>query len=76
MSKLTAADRRAMPNTQFALQGKRFPINDAVHQRMAISGATRAEHAGSISAATADRIKGEARAKLHPAKPKTRLGKI
>ena len=64
MANLTPDKRAGMPNSQFALPGKRFPLNDANHQRLAIGGATRAQHAGNISAATADRIKAEARAKL------------
>ena len=65
MTVLTAAKRKKMPKSAFGIPGKRaFPMNDPVHQRMAISGATRAEHAGHISASTADRIKAEARAKL------------
>ena len=39
-------------------------MNDKTHQRLAISGATRSERAGNISASTAARIKAEARAKL------------
>lgn len=53
-----------MPIWEFAGPGKSFPINDATHARMAISGATRSMHAGNISKATADRIKAKARAKL------------
>lgn len=64
MTVLDADKRRKMPSSAFALSGKRFPMNDAVHQRMAISGATRSERAGNISASTADRIKAEARHKL------------
>lgn len=64
MGVLTAAIRKKMPNKDFALSGKRFPMGDATHQRLAIGGATRAENAGNISASTADRIKAEARAKL------------
>lgn len=41
-----------------------FPIGDETHAKLAISGATRSEHAGNISASTADHIKAEARAKL------------
>lgn len=68
MAKLSAADRRRMPKSQFAGPGKSFPINDKTHARMAISGATRSEHAGNISHATAERIKAAARRKLHPVK--------
>lgn len=64
MVDLTADKRKTMPQSQFALPGKRFPMNDPTHQRLAISGATRSERAGNISASTADRIKSEARAKL------------
>lgn len=63
--KLTTSVRKKMPASSFALPAsKGFPLNDKVHDRMAISGATRSEHAGNISAATAERIKSEARAKL------------
>ena len=65
MATLTAAKRASMPKSDFALpKTKGFPLNDATHQRLAISGATRAERAGNISPATASRIKSEARAKL------------
>lgn len=64
MAILTAAKRKKMPSSSFALSGKRFPMNDPTHQRMAISGATRSEHAGNISHSTAERIKAEARHKL------------
>jgi hypothetical protein len=67
MAKLDAAERRAMPQGEYALPGRRFPLNDATHDRMAISGATRSERAGNISASQADKVKAEARAKLgHP----------
>lgn len=74
MAKLTPTKRNHLSSSQFGRPGKgegpsgkgrgSFPMNDAVHQRMAISGATRSERAGNISAGTADRIKAEARAKL------------
>jgi hypothetical protein len=61
---LDASKRKAMPSSDFALSGKRFPISDPTHARLAIGGATRAEHAGNISASTAAKIKAKARAKL------------
>jgi hypothetical protein len=65
MAKLTAAKRKSMPKKEFALPGKKaFPLNDAKHQRAAISGATRSENAGNISPSTAAKIKAKARAKL------------
>ena len=44
--------------------GKSFPVNDANHARLAISGATRSEHAGNISPEEEARIKAKAREKL------------
>lgn len=64
MAKLTEKDRQAMPKKEFAGPKKSFPINDKVHARMAISGATRSERAGNISMAEAAKIKAEARKKL------------
>ena len=64
MAVLNAADRRGMPSKDFAGPGKSFPISDSNHARMAISGATRSEHAGNISPAEEDRIKAKAREKL------------
>lgn len=64
MSKLTAAQRRKMPQGEFAGPGHSFPINDAKHERLAISGATRAYNAGNISASQEASIKAKARKKL------------
>lgn len=68
MTVLSAARRKAMPQSDFALPGRRFPLSDPTHARLAISGATRAQHAGNISASTAAKIKAKARAKLREAK--------
>lgn len=62
--KLTIKMRKAIPGSEFAGPGRSFPVNDKVHARMAISGATRSEHAGNISAETAHSIKAKARKKL------------
>lgn len=64
MAKLNAAARKRMPGKEFAGPGKSFPINDPTHARMAISGATRSERAGNISAGEAGKIKAKARKKL------------
>ncbi len=53
-----------MPKSQFAGPGKSFPVNDPTHARLAISGATRSQHAGNISSSEAAKIKAKARAKL------------
>jgi hypothetical protein len=62
--KLSAADRKQMPLSQFAGPGRSFPVGDKTHARLAISGATRSQHAGNISASEAASIKAKARAKL------------
>ncbi len=64
MTVLTAEARKHIPSSKFAGPGQTFPVEDAVHQRMAISGATRSEHAGNISPQQAARIKSIARAML------------
>jgi hypothetical protein len=64
MDKLSAGTRNRMPSSQFAGKNKSFPVNDPVHQRMAISGATRSFNAGNISKGTENRIKGKARGLL------------
>ena len=68
MAKLTAKQRSNMSPAQFGLPGGRFPLNDAGHDRAAISGATRSERAGNISPSQAAKVKSEARAKLKKAK--------
>lgn len=64
MSTLNAAARKQMPKSQFAGPGRSFPMNDANHARLAISGATRSYNAGNISKGTEDSIKAKARGKL------------
>jgi hypothetical protein len=64
MTTLTPAKRKIMAKQLFAGPHKSFPINDATHQRLAISGATRSERAGNISASEEASIKAKARAKL------------
>jgi hypothetical protein len=64
MSRLTAAERRKRPARDFAGPDKTFPDYDRKHQRAAISGASRAYHAGHISKATEQRIQARERRKL------------
>lgn len=64
MARLSAGRRARMPKSSFAGPGRSFPINDATHARLAISGATRALNAGNISSSTAASIKAKARDKL------------
>lgn len=64
MAKLSAEDRKKLPAKTFAGPGRSFPIPDASHARAALSGATRALHAGNITAAMAARIRSRANRKL------------
>ncbi|MGY3527270.1 hypothetical protein [Bradyrhizobium sp. USDA 4452] len=64
MAVLTADKRAHMPKREFLGPGRTFPGNDKTHLRMAISGATRSERAGHISAGEAAEIKAKARRKL------------
>lgn len=49
MSGLTAKTRDNMPASKFALSGERFPVEDAKHARLALSGASRSLAVGNIS---------------------------
>lgn len=64
MAKLSSGTRAKMSKSSFAGPGKSFPVNDATHQRMAISGATRSYNAGNISKSTENKIKSKARGLL------------
>lgn len=64
MSKLTAKQRSGLRSSEFALPGRRFPINDKNHARAAISMAPRALRAGHISQSQLRSIDAQARRKL------------
>lgn len=64
MAKLTAKARSKIPAGKFAGPDRSFPMNDKSHARAAISGATRSERAGNISASEESVIKAAARRKL------------
>jgi hypothetical protein len=62
---LTADKRKKLAKALFALPNKRFPLTDKTHDRLAISGATRAYNAGNISEGQEQEVKAKARAKLN-----------
>ena len=64
MVNLTTERRKSISSKEFALPGKRFPLTDPTHQRLAISGATRAERAGNITPGQETSIKRKARSRL------------
>ncbi|GBR02472.1 hypothetical protein [Acetobacter oeni] len=49
MSKLTTAERDALPDDAFALPGRRYPIPDASHARDALARASEFHHRGELS---------------------------
>ena len=53
MSKLNAAKRNALPSRDFAVAGRKFPINDANHARNA------------LARASGTSVEGEVRRKVH-----------
>ena len=64
MAKLTAAARKALPDSAFAGPNRTFPVPDKSHARAAKSGASRAKNVGNIGAATEKKIDAAADRKL------------
>lgn len=64
MATLSIEQRDKLSTSKFAGPGRSFPVNDANHARLAISGATRSEHAGNISPSEEEKIKARARVAL------------
>ena len=49
MSRLTAAERDALPDSAFALPGRRYPIPDDTHARDALARASEMLHRGNLT---------------------------
>lgn len=61
MAKLKAAQRNALPASEFALPGARkYPVNDPGHAVAAKSRATQMVKAGKLSPASASKIRAKA----------------
>lgn len=75
MAKLTTEQRKNLGQDEFALPGKRFPLNDKVHQEKALQLAPRSERAGNITPAQEKSIEAKARAKLRATQRGPRLNK-
>lgn len=60
MAKLDAADRNALPAKDFALPGRRFPVNDRSHAANAKARASQMHKRGLISDKELARINGKA----------------
>jgi hypothetical protein len=64
MTKLTTKSRKALPTKNFALPGKRYPVEDKAHAANAKSRATQQFRAGDLSAEDRAKIDAEADAVL------------
>jgi hypothetical protein len=63
-SKLTTAARKKLPSSDFALPGRRFPVEDKAHARDAKARASQALNAGRLSAADKTKVDHKADAVL------------
>jgi hypothetical protein len=62
--KLSAAQRRALPASDFAGPGRSYPVNDKTHAETAERFAKRAYNKGSMSLGELNRITAKAKRKL------------
>ena len=57
MAKLTAGERKKIPDSKFGLPGERkYPMPDKAHAKSAKSYAAKEEHAGKLSEAAEEKI--------------------
>lgn len=68
MSKLTAKSRDKIPASEFALPGRRYPIEDEAHARNAKARAAQQKKAGRLSAADKAKVDRKANAVLNKKK--------
>ena len=68
MAKLSSAGRKALPNKEFAGQGRSFPIPDRTHAVQAQRMVGRSLKAGNITTSQAASIRAKAKAKLAKSK--------
>ena len=61
MAVLTTEARKRIPTGKFGLSGRRFPLEDAAHQRNAIPRATQSYNKGNISLVEKNRVQSRAR---------------
>jgi len=70
MSKLTTKQRKAMPQSDYALPGKRFPVEDKNHARNALARAAQGVKAGTLSPAQKAKVDAAANKTLNKGKKK------
>ena len=64
MGTLTTARRKKLPSSEFALPGRRYPVEDKAHARDAKARASQAFNAGHLSAAEKSKVDRKADAVL------------
>ncbi len=70
MAKLTSKGRKSMPQSEFALPGKRFPVEDKPHARNAKARASEGVNKGTLSATEKSTVDRRADAVLRKGKKK------
>ena len=65
MAKLSTAQRKHLPASEFAGPGRSYPVNDKAHARNALARAAQQVKAGNLSSSAAAKIRAKAHAKLH-----------
>ena len=71
---MTIETRNKLPSSAFALPESRgFPMQDRLHARLAVGGATRAYNAGNINSMQKEQIQAKARRKLGEGRYKSHL---
>jgi hypothetical protein len=72
--KLTASSRKKIANKNFALGGRKFPIQDVSHGREALEDAPKSENAGNITPSQVSTIQSKVHAKFPGIGKKKRIG--
>ena len=70
MAKLTTKQRKAMPQKDYALPGKQFPVNDRAHAANAKARASQGVEKGTLSPAQAAKVDAAANKVLKRTAPK------
>lgn len=73
---MNKATRDKLPDSAFAGPNRSYPVQDKKHARLAISGASHAEHVGNISKSTQDKITARAERVLGRESSRGRKGKM
>ena len=70
MATLSTKQRKAMPQKEYALPGKKFPVNDRAHAANAKARASQGVKAGTLSKSQAEKVDAKANKVLKKGKKK------